>query len=229
MKNLFLPGFMCDARLFEPQMAHLFQFGHACQFVALDRQDSIGDMAAFALAQSDDPLVLVGLSMGGIVALEAVRQAPERVSALALLNATPFEDSLGDARLEQIAGVNRDGVDKLYMDVLKPQYIAAENRHADLMNLVVDMARDLGPAVFERQSQALADRSGFEALLPEIRQKVLILTGSEDLVCGLETAQYMQARINNAALTCVPNCGHLSTLEQPQMVADALVAFLGDL
>ena len=112
------------------------------------------------------------------------------------------------------------------MNVLKPQYIAAENRQSELMDLVIKMAQDLGPTVFERQSRALAARTGFENFLPQIKQKVLVLTGEEDLVCGPEIAQGMQALINNAVLTCVPNCGHLSTLEQSKMVAHALAGFL---
>ena len=226
MQVLFLPGFMCDERLFSEQIRYLKKRNFSCHFVKLDQQASIEEMADYTLSLFQDPLVLVGLSMGGIVALETVRRAPERILALALLNATPFEDSLGHARLEQIAAVNREGVDNLYMNVLKPQYIAAENRQPELMDLVIKMAQDLGPTVFERQSRALAARIGIETFLPQIKQKVLILTGEEDLVCGPEVAQGMQSLINNAVLTCVPNCGHLSTLEQSKMVAHALAGFL---
>ena len=229
MHLLFLPGFMCDERLFSPQIKHLRKLDYSCHFIELNQQDSIEDMAGYTLSCVEGPLVLVGLSMGGIVALEAIGQAPERVIGLCLFNSTPFKDSLGDARLEQIARVQREGVEGLYMDVLKPQYIAPENRQTELMDIVIDMARNLGSTVFERQSRALAGRGGYETFLPEIKQKVLLLTGEEDLVCGPETAQFMQARIKNAVLTCMPNCGHLSTLEQPQLVADALAAFLGDL
>lgn len=226
MQVLFLPGFMCDERLFSEQIRYLKKRNFSCHFVKLDQQASIEEMADYTLSLFEGPLVLVGLSMGGIVALETVRRAPERILALALLNATPFEDSLGDARLEQIAAVNREGLDNLYMNALKPQYIAAENRQSELMDLVIKMAQDLGPTVFERQSRALAARTGFENFLPQIKQKVLVLTGEEDLVCGPEIAQGMQALINNAVLTCVPNCGHLSTLEQSKMVAHALAGFL---
>ena len=226
MQVLFLPGFMCDERLFSEQIRYLKKRNFSCHFVKLDQQASIEEMADYTLSLFEGPLVLVGLSMGGIVALETVRRAPERILALALLNATPFEDSLGDARLEQIAAVNREGVDNLYMNVLKPQYIAAENRQPELMDLVIKMAQDLGPTVFERQSRALAARIGIETFLPQIKQKALILTGEEDLVCGPEIAQGMQSLINNAVLTCVPNCGHLSTLEQSKMVAHALAGFL---
>ena len=162
MQVLFLPGFMCDERLFSEQIRYLKKRNFSCHFVKLDQQASIEEMADYTLSLFEDPLVLVGLSMGGIVALETVRRAPERILALALLNATPFEDSLGDARIEQIAAVNREGVDNLYMNALKPQYIAAENRQSELMDLVIKMAQDLGPTVFERQSRALAARIGFE-------------------------------------------------------------------
>lgn len=226
MNLLFLPGFMCDERLFSGQIRHLEKLGYSCHFIELDQQDSIEDMADYTLSRVEGPLVLVGLSMGGIVALEAIGQAPERVVGLCLLNSTPFKDSLGDARLEQIVRVHEEGVDGLYMDVLKPQYIASANRQTELMDMVIDMARSLGSTVFERQSRALAGRDGYEALLMEISPKVLLLTGSEDAVCGLETAQFMKERIKNAALTCLPNCGHLSSLEQSQMVTNALVTFL---
>ena len=94
MNLLFLPGFMCDERLFSGQIRHLEKLGYSCHFIELDQQDSIEDMADYTLSRVEGPLVLVSLSMGGIVALEAIGQAPERVVGLCLLNSTPFKDSL---------------------------------------------------------------------------------------------------------------------------------------
>jgi pimeloyl-ACP methyl ester carboxylesterase len=229
MQIVFLPGFMCDERLFAAQMTALSDAGFDCRFATLSDQETIADMAAHVLRSHEGDLFLVGLSMGGIVALEAVRQAPDRVTGLALLNTTPFEDSLGETRLQQIADVQRDGIEDLYVQVLKPVYIAPENRHKQLMDLVVAMARDLGPDVFERQSTALAARSSFEEDLPTIKQASLVLTGAADAVCGEETAQYLQAQLPDASLTVVANCGHLSTLEQPAHVSAALITFLREL
>jgi pimeloyl-ACP methyl ester carboxylesterase len=229
MQIVFLPGFMCDERLFAPQMTALSDAGFDCRFAALSDQETIADMAAHVLRSHEGSLLLVGLSMGGIVALEAARQAPDRITGLALLNATPFEDSLGAARLQQISCVQRDGLEDLYMQVLKPAYIAPENRHKQLMDLVFAMAQDLGPDVFERQSTALAARSSFEKDLPAIKQPSLILTGAADAVCGEETGQYLHAHLPNASLTVVANCGHLSTLEQPAHVSAALIAFVREL
>ena len=226
MKYIFLPGFMCDERLFQPQMIKLKSSGYDCSFFAPDTQASIPEMARDILSSYNGPVFIIGLSMGGIIALEIALQAPKRVKGLAILNSTPFEDSLGEHRLEQIERVQKEGIEGLYKDELKPQYIAPQNRTHEIMDLVIDMAVQKGVEIFERQSLALVKRTSYENRLYEIQQSALILTGDADTVCGEKTARYLADNLANATLTCVENCGHLSTLEQPEAVNDALLRFV---
>ena len=217
---------MCDERLFHHQMEKLKTSGYNCSFFAPDNQASIPEMAKDILSQYNGPIFIIGLSMGGIIALEIALQDQDRVKGLAILNSTPFGDSLGEHRLEQIERVQKEGVEDLFKDELKPQYIAPQNRTPELMDMVVDMAAQKGVGVFERQSLALIKRTGYETRLNEIQQPALILTGDTDSVCGPKTARYLADNLANATLTCVVNCGHLSTLEQPEAVGDALMRFV---
>ncbi len=217
---------MCDERLFTPQMIELESSGYDCSFFAPDTQASIPEMARDALSGYKGPIFIIGLSMGGIIALEVALQEPDRVKGLAILNSTPFKDSLGEHRLEQIERVQKEGVEGLFKDELKPQYIAPQNRTSELMDLVMDMAARKGVGVFERQSLALLKRPSYENRLNEIQQSALIVTGDADSVCGEKTAQYLADNLANSTLTCVENCGHLSTLEQPKAVNDVLLGFV---
>ena len=138
---------MWDERLFTPQMIKLESSGYDCSFFAPDTQASIPEMARDALSRYKGPIFIIGLSMGGIIALEIALQEPERLEGLAILNSTPFEDSLGEHRLELIERVKKEGVEGLYKHELKPQYIALQ-RTPELMDLIMDMAAQKGVGVF---------------------------------------------------------------------------------
>ena len=223
---IFLPGFMCDGRLFQVQKSALGRQGFDCLDGEITRSASIESIAKDILSHAPERFALVGLSMGGIVALEIIRQAPQRVSHLALLNTTANADKIKDQRKEQICRVASGQLDLVMQEELKPQYLAAQNRTKDRLDLLADMSRKLGEEVFARQSIALMNRTAAHDLLPIITCPTTVMTGRDDTVCTPEIHVKMADAIPDAALTVIAECGHLSSMEQPDAVTSAIKMLL---
>jgi len=227
--TLFLPGMMCDERLFAPQIATTDARTER-QCVAFDAHDSIEAMAATTLAHAaDEPVVLVGLSMGGIVAMECLRQQPDRVHAIVLIDTNHLAESpeRREARVPQIARALAGELDTVLIDEMKPLYLAPSNRHDEaLLALVLDMARTLGPEVFAAQSKALAARRDYTAVLAAWRGPALLLCGEHDALCPPSRHRDMQALMPQAELVVIPDAGHLPTLETPRTLGPLLERFL---
>lgn len=222
-----LPGHMCDARLFAPLVAALPD--RASLVGDLTEDDNVAAMALRVLASAPPRFALLGLSMGGIVAFEILRQAPERVARLALLDTNPLPESedRSTARLEIMRDVAAGGLRSVVTERLKPAYLASGNRDDEaLLALIVDMALGLGPEVFGRQARALLDRPDSRATLPGIRVPTLVLCGREDTLCPVSLHQSMAAAIPRARLVVVDAAGHLPTLERPEAVTTAVRRWL---
>lgn len=220
---IFAPGLMCDDRLFDPQKPFL-----GGTVADLSADDSIAGMAARLLKAAPERFILAGLSMGGIVGFEVVRQAPERVMGLALLNTSARADAprQSEIRHTQIARVNQGALRQVVLEELKPNYLGEEARgDQDLLDLIYAMAEGFGPPVFKRQSTALMNRVDSRQSLLAIQCPTLIIAGEEDEVCPVKLHEEMAAPIPYADLIVLPECGHLSTLEQPAHVTKALASF----
>ncbi|GMN02865.1 alpha/beta fold hydrolase [Erythrobacter sp. MTPC3] len=224
---VFLPGFMCDDRLFAAVSQALSRAGQTCLSGDLSSHDTIKALATATLDISPRSFALVGLSMGGIVALEMHRQAPERISHLALLNTTYRADRAGPTRLKQLERVRQGELDLVLRDELKPNYMHPDNRSQERLDLLARMAGTLGEEVFERQTRALMQRENYADQLGRIDCPTLVLTGADDEVCPPEVHCEMAKRISGSELQIVPQCGHLSALEQPDAVTSALLALVG--
>jgi len=222
-----LPGLMCDARLFAPQVA-AFSAHRAVQVGCLTGAHDVGDMARQVLAAAPQRFALAGLSLGGIVAMEVVRQAPERVVRLALLdtNAAPEPDAQAQARTAQMKRVRHGGLVEVMRDELKPAYLADGPRRDEVLDTCMAMATDLGAAVFERQSRAIMSRPDQRRELHRIDVPTLVLTGESDTLCPMERHTTIHAAIDRSTLVVVPGAGHLPTLEQPERTNKELVTWL---
>lgn len=219
---------MCDATLWGAQMDAL---GDRCRVAVGDigGADSIAAIAAQVLAQAPARFSLAGLSMGGIVALEIWRRAPGRIEGLALLdtNFRPDPSERRELRDRQISDVARGDLAAVLRDELKPNYLARCHRdNTALLDDVLAMGIALGPDVFRRQSLALRDRPDSTATLPDISCPTLVLCGDEDRLCPPELHREMARLIPGAQLEVVSDCGHLSTMEQPDAVNAALLRWL---
>ena len=217
-----LPGMMCDERLFLPQIDTL---GVPTILVDTTKDDNFADMAERALDSLPPRFAVAGLSLGGILAFEVWRRAPERVSELCLLNTNPYADApeRRTLRVAQIAEALNGGLRSVTVDALKPAYLAAAHRDdRHLLDTILDMALDLGADVFERQSMALRDRLDSVATLATIDCPTTIVCGAEDRLCPPAYHEFMAAEIPGARLSVIEDCGHLSTLEQPERVTAIL-------
>ena len=223
---LYLPGMMCDDRLWTPQVAALpYPAVHA----DTTRADTIEDMAEQVLAAAPTEFALVGLSMGGILAFEIWRQAAGRVTHMALLDTNPHPDAPGrrSLRMEQIETALNGGLRELAIEAMKPLYLAESHRDDDaLLETLLDMALALGPEVFESQSLALRDRVDSVPTLETINCPTAVMCGVEDRLCPVEYHSLMAARIPGARLTVIDDCGHIASLEQPAIVTHELEQLL---
>lgn len=224
---LMLPGMMLDARLYAQQTA---QLAHTYDTVVgdLTRSSSIAGLARDVLHEAPPRFALIGLSMGGIVAFEVWRQAPERVTHIALLDTTFYSDRAErrELRLEQIAQVEMGGLREVTAS-LKPLYLASRNRqNPRLLQAIMDMGLELGSEVFRRQSLALRDRGDSIGTLPTISCPALILCGREDQLCPVDWHVAMANAIPKADLVVLADCGHLSTMEEPEAVTASLERLL---
>jgi pimeloyl-ACP methyl ester carboxylesterase len=184
--------------------------------------DTMTEIAAHILAEAPARCFgLAGLSMGGAVAMEIMRQAPERVTRLALLDCTPRTDTpeRTELRRAQIARVRAGELEALTRDTLAPLYIAPRNMEMPgLVETVVAMARELGPDVFIRQINALLTRRDSVETLRGIAVPALVLCGREDALFAPALHREMQALIRNSRLAIIEDAGHLPTLERPDAV-----------
>lgn len=222
-----LPGMMCDARLFGPQIEALSGTTPLLT-VPLTAHDSVAALAADVLACAPDRFALAGLSMGGIVAMEILRQAPERVARLALLDTNPLAErpEVKARRIPQMAAVERGELRRVMRDEMKPNYLADGPRQGAILDLCMAMAMDLGPDVFLRQSRALMDRPDQTETLRSYAGPSLVLCGRQDGLCPVERHELMHDLLPDSTLSVIEGAGHLPTLEQPEETTAALRRWL---
>lgn len=224
---ILLPGMMCDGRLFDDQIAR-FSSERMVSTGALVGSDSFEGLAEAILETAPQRFALAGLSMGGICAMEIVRQAPERVTRLALLDTNALADPphLAPVRQEQTRRALSGDLIPVMRDEMKPNYLANGPRKSAILDLCMDMATALGADVFASQSSAIADRPDQRETLKRVSVPTLILCGRHDRLCPLERHTLMHELIPHATLTVIEDAGHLPTLEQPNATTEALAQWL---
>lgn len=202
-----LPGSLCDGRVFAPQVAALDHLASST-IGRVDRDDTISGMAARVLAGAPPSFALAGLSLGGIVAMEVIRQAPDRVERLALLDTVPYAETPGrQARREtQIAQAREESVPTLFEREIFPYFLGEDMSAAtrdSLLEVTRAMAADAGPEVFARQWRALRDRADACEVLARYPGPTLILCGTADRLCPLDRHREMASLMDCARLVTI--------------------------
>lgn len=228
---LLLPGTLCDATLFEYQVANLADIVTP-RVVDVHLQDNLPDVARYVLAQVEGAFAVAGLSYGGIVAFELWRQAPERIAKMAFLNTNPYPAAektkesqqrfVGMAHLGEFKEVTTDFLKDV---MLHPDHL----KDMALRRKVLKMSETIGIEGFVNEVKAQLARPSAIPDLSNITCPTLVLTGREDMVVPLPAHEKMAELLPNSRLVIVEHCGHLSTMEQPEHVTAALREWvLGD-
>lgn len=225
--SVFVPGLLATPRMYSEQMAALWAFGPVT-VANHTRDDTVGAIARRILAAAPARFVLIGLSMGGYISLEIMRQAPERVAKLALLDTSARPDTPEQSALRRdlVARARSSGMkgitDSLIPNLVAPSRVSDES----LRQIVHVMAEEVGVEAFERQQNAIMSRPDSRPSLTAIRCPTLVLVGEQDTLTPPDRAREIAAGIAGSRLVTVPACGHLSTLERPNEVSRALVELL---
>jgi pimeloyl-ACP methyl ester carboxylesterase len=222
-----IPGLTCTPRLYAEQIPALWQFGPV-MVADHRRDDSMAAIARRILAAAPSRFVLAGLSMGGYIAFEIMRQAPQRVAKLALLDTGARGDTPEQTeRRKTVIALAKEGRYAEVPNIAFPVYVHRD-RHGDenLKSIVRTMAAETGAEAFLRQQQAIIGRPDSRAGLGAIRCSTLVLVGEGDEATPPDLAREIAAGIPGSRLVIVPGSGHLSTLEKPEAVTAALVEWL---
>lgn len=223
-----LPGLACDERLWQAQRPALPPHLDVRVADVHARHDRIEGMAAAVLAENDGPLILCGASLGGMIAMEAARQAPERIVGLALLgtNARPETPEMFQLRESAIElferGEARDVIEFNAGFAFHP----AQAADKALMRRYVEMVLHGGAAQLIRQNRAVMQRPDARKHLPHVRCPVLVLCGDADRLTPPDCSSEIAALVPHAKLLWIERAGHMLTMEQPAAVNAALVDWL---
>lgn len=225
---ILIPGLAADATMWRAQLAALSQWKPVVTDVHM-RHGSIEAMAQALLAGHDGLLVLCGASMGGMIAMEAARQAPERVAGLALLgtNAQPENEEMRALREAAIQLFAQDRV----AEVIEPN--VAFTFHPDnapaLAPGYLQFVLKAGAAQLIRQNRAVIARPDARTHLRGVRCPTLVLCGDTDQLTPPDYSREIAGLVPGAELVMVARCGHMLTMEQPGVVNAALITWLRSL
>ena len=227
LPTLLIPGLIVSARLYEHQIPALWRFGPV-MVANHTRGSSMLTLAQAILADAPPRFALAGLSMGGYIAFEIMRQAPERVLRLALLDTSARADTLEqmEGRRGRIAMAQK-GEFAAIPGLMFPALVHARRREdAALRAIVEEMGAETGAEAFVRQQTANMGRPDSRPGLAAIKCPTLVLVGDGDELTPPALAQEIAEGIPGARLETVPDCGHLSTLERPEAVTQKLIEWL---
>lgn len=227
-----LPGLACDDALWRDQVPALRERGHRVTVSDVhQRHATLPEMAHALLAEHRGPLVLVGSSMGGMLARHAHRAAPQRIAALALLSTTARPDTpellklRSDAIVEFEAGRAELVLRANAMFAFHPDHTQDGVRVDDYVRQILR----IGAAQLIAQNRAVMARADMRPWLADIRCPLLVACGEQDVLTPLEHAREIAAAVPHAQLEVVPRAGHLMTWEQPALVNALLLQWLDGL
>ena len=226
-KLVFVPGLLCTDALFQPQIDAL-SASHSIHIAQTTDCETIDQMVEYMLDSVSGEIIVVGLSMGGYVAQEAARIAPDRISAIALLStsAQPDDEARKRQRHELIK-LSEIGRFKGVTPRLLPRFLSAEALEDEAMcQTVMDMAAEIGQKHFTSQQYAIMARRDQRPYLPSFHKPSLVLCGMADELTPPQLSEEMAGLLPRAELVLLDKIGHLSSLEAPEEVTQAIIRLI---
>lgn len=226
MPTVLVPGLFCTPLCFAEQLPALWQFGPVT-VADHRRDDSIAAIARRILETAPPRFALAGISMGGYISLEMLRQAPERIARVALIStsARPDTPEQSDRRRQQIELAQKGRFADIARLAFPMMFNPAHHGDARLSEAVQTMARETGPEAYVWQQRANMGRIDSRPHLAAIHCPTLVLAAEKDEVIPPEWSRELADGITGAKLTVLAEAGHLSTIERPAQVNEALIAF----
>lgn len=222
-KLVLIPGLLCSEVLFAPQIKTLKD---EVEIVVAETKgmDSITAMATRLLDENNGEIVIAGLSMGGYVALEAIRLAADRIRGIGLLSTAADQDTDKKKKMrKELIRLSSIGKFKGVTPRLLPQFLSPAALEDEALTLrVMEMAAEVGQENFALQQNAIMGRRDQRDILPDYYRPALVLCGLIDVLTPPEKSEEMASLLPNAELVLLPEIGHLSTLEAPQACSAAL-------
>lgn len=222
-----LPGMMCDARLFGPQLAEMSP--HFTLIVGpVTRGDRIEEIASTLLDTLPQRFALAGHSMGGIVAMEILRRAPDRVTRIALMSTNALAETPQSAAdyEPRIIKARSGRFEDMVAAFLPAGTLAPGPYRHDVLALLADMAENIGTETVIRQARAMQRRRDYQAVLRKCKVPALVLCGEHDTLTPVKRHSFLSELIPSAELKVLEGAGHLPTLEQPAQTTAALIGWM---
>ena len=193
---VFIPGMMCDSRLFQPQINEFSKQYMICS-IPVSSSDTIEKISIEILRYLPTKFTLIGLSMGGILALEIIKKVPERVMKIVLMDTNYKSETaeIKSKRVPQIKLVNEGHLEDVMCQQIKNNYLRKDEKNQEILDLCLSMANDLGKEIFINQSTALANRKDYKSTLKNIKIPSLIICGEYDRLCPIKVHMEMEGFI----------------------------------
>ncbi len=218
-----IPPLMCDVRIFSHQIRELSK-EHAVMIAPATRGERMEEIASQILTWAPSKFALAGAGLGGMVAMEVIRRASDRVTRIALIDTSAQADTpeIAAAREAQIIAARSGRMDDVLQHEMNSTWMAPNTDKAAMIQLLKEMGHGLGAEVYVRQARALQRRKDQQATLRKIKQPAVVLCGRFNGQFPLKRQEFMAEMIPYGHLEVIEQGGYLSTVESPEAVTDAL-------
>ncbi|MGY3437337.1 MULTISPECIES: alpha/beta fold hydrolase [unclassified Marinovum] len=223
---VFLPGAMCDARVFGPQVAAL-SADTPVMVIPVTQGERIEEIASDILTAGPAKFGLVGMGLGGVVAMELLRRAPDRITRIALMDASPLADTpqAASVREGRIIRARTGRLAEVLEEELALAGLAVSPYRGDVTALAMDMGLHLGSEIYTRQSRAMMRRKDQQSVMRKCKVPALVICGAANAALPVKRHEFLAALIPYAKLVVVEGAGHMTALEQPEAVINVLRAW----
>jgi pimeloyl-ACP methyl ester carboxylesterase len=218
-----IPPLLCDARIFENQIQELSR-DHAVMFAPTTRGERMEEIASQILSWAPSKFALAGMGMGGMVAMEVLRRASDRVTRIALIGTSAQADTpeTAAAREPHIIAARAGRWADVLQHEINSTWMAPSSDKVALVRVLTEMGQALGPEAYIKQARALQRRKDQQATLRQIKQPTVVMCGRHDGQFHLKRHEFLAELIPYAQLEVIEGAGYLPTLESPDAVTDAL-------